>query len=90
MELVTISHYQERVVATCQVCHANTHNHVAHHVHTLSTTMNSIQDCNMQLSRLQLAAIQHQNPPTSLFLLLCDDEWKILPTEPVADAGSSW
>ncbi|KAJ5507132.1 hypothetical protein N7527_009275 [Penicillium freii] len=45
---------------------------------------------NEQQTGLQFAAIQHQNPPTSLFLLLCDDEWKILPTGPVADAGSPW
>ncbi|KAJ5941664.1 hypothetical protein N7516_001832 [Penicillium verrucosum] len=42
---------------------------------------------NEQQPGLQLAVIQHQNPPTSLFLLLCDDEWKILPTWSVADAG---
>ncbi|KAJ5416545.1 uncharacterized protein N7487_000095 [Penicillium crustosum] len=39
---------------------------------------------------LQFTVIQHQNPPTSLFLLLCDDGWKILPTGSVADAGSPW
>ncbi|KAJ5602386.1 hypothetical protein N7537_005342 [Penicillium hordei] len=40
---------------------------------------------NVQQPGLQFAAIQHQNPPTTLFLLLYDDEWKILPTGPVAD-----
>ncbi|KAJ5873174.1 hypothetical protein N7455_003717 [Penicillium solitum] len=43
---------------------------------------------NEQQPGLQFAAIQHQNSPTSLCVLLCDDEWKILPTGSVADAGS--
>ncbi|KAF3021752.1 hypothetical protein E8E15_006113 [Penicillium rubens] len=29
-----MSHYQQRVVATCHVCHVNTHKHVAHHVNS--------------------------------------------------------
>ncbi|KAJ5197607.1 hypothetical protein N7449_008086 [Penicillium cf. viridicatum] len=53
-------------------------------------TISAFSQHNEQQPGLQFAAIQYQNPPTSLFLLLCDDEWKILPTGPVADAGSPW
>ncbi|CAP96403.1 Pc21g15060 [Penicillium rubens Wisconsin 54-1255] len=31
-----MSHYQQRVVATCHVCHVNTHKHVAHHVNSVT------------------------------------------------------
>ncbi|KAJ6131805.1 hypothetical protein N7471_007020 [Penicillium samsonianum] len=34
MESVTISDCQQHVVATCHVCHINTHTDVAHHIHS--------------------------------------------------------